>query len=199
MPNTGNILERPRLDDENIFSATDRQNLVNIMMEYITDKIVNEHIDRFPEFHNPETFFTLHKEYIKGLEDFIATKEGGNKFIPLPKWEGITEVPPEFNIVKRKDDGKPWDKDFPDNLANTTPPFGSEIPDSFKLPELCNFPVVDTLFRHISFWHSDIHWTLGSVMLDDRSPAAPIFWAFHAFLVEIYDNWKTCPTSNINK
>ena len=198
MSNTGNILERPRLDDENIFSATDRQNLVNILMEYITDEIVQEHLDNFDEFHNPEVFFTKHKEYIKGLEDFIVTKEGGSKFVPLPKWEGITEVPPEFNIVKRKDDGTPWDKEFPDNLANTIP-LETEVPDSFKLPELCNFPVVQSLFRHIAFWHADIHPILGSVMLDNRSPAAPIFWCSHVFFVEIYDNWKTCPTSNINK
>jgi plastocyanin len=192
LTHTENFIERPRLDDENIFLPSDRQNLVNMIMEYISDEIVQEHIDNFEEFHDPEKFFTKHKEYIKGLEDFIATKDGGSKFVPLPKWPGITQVPSEFNVVKRKDDGKPWDEHFPDTLANTDTD-ENQIPDNLEIPELCNFPVVETLYRNIQFWHSYIHGALGSVMLDGRSPAAPIFWPFHAFLVEIYDKWKTCP------
>jgi hypothetical protein len=91
MSNTGNILERPRLDDENIFSATDRQNLVNIIMEYITDDIVQDHIDNSDEIHsNAQRFSFFIRNISRGWRISLRQRKGA---INLFHYQNGKELP----------------------------------------------------------------------------------------------------------
>jgi hypothetical protein len=43
-------------------------------------------------------------------------------------------------------------------------------------------------------WHSDLHFGVGGAMKDlHTSPAALIFWPWHAYVDNVYWDWEHCP------
>lgn len=62
---------------------------------------------------------------------------------------------------------------------------------------VCEFRSVEEFARALYPWHSDVHGTVGGTMSNlETSPAAPIFWYWHAFIDDLYEDYKQCnPTS----
>lgn len=168
--------------DLNGLSPQDRQTLVDLMLQYLTDDIVvigHRDID-----HSGETLFTGHRKYIAGLQSFLSSN-GGGQFVPLPKWDPANPIPAEFNVVKPQDDGTPRPA-----LVNLNPQ--RILPSEYKCPGLRQrFDTLDSLAFSIDPWHGGSHNAVGGTMADRRiAPAAPIFWCYHGFLDEIYSDWE---------
>jgi hypothetical protein len=182
-----------RPDLNSITPASRRQRLVNLMRQYITHDVVQEHIIHFDDIHSGEIFFTWHKDYIENMEKFLLNNNG-KEFVPLPYYAGVEKVPEEFMIANLDlipADALPEDRLPPQNRG-PFPPFRM-LPE-WQPPRLCqNDSIEDISFQLAMSWHNNtIHNRIGGVLRRGYSPAAPIFWCIHAFLVDLYTTWKEC-------
>lgn len=168
--------------DLNEISPKERQNLVELMLNYITDSVVEDHMDII---HSGIDLFTGHRAYIAGMEEYLLAN-GGTKFTPLPMWNPAKPIPKEFNVVKADDNGR----DRPP-LRNLNP--NRPLPSRYEYPEVCNFLSADELGNSIDGWHGSVHLAIDGTMGDAMiAPAAPIFWCWHAFLDHVYYDWQFC-------
>ncbi|WP_445718293.1 tyrosinase family protein [Flavobacterium sp.] len=173
----------------NSLTSAERQQLVNLMLNYINDRIVDDHMQIV---HSGAQLFEGHRSYLGKMETWL-TQNGGSQFSPLPVWDPATQIPQEFNIVKPKDNGTSSPA-----LVNLDPK--RNLPAAFKNPELCSFSNAPELGNGIRGWHDGVHLTvrgtMGNAMI---APYAPIFWCWHAFLDNVYSIWQTCPSPGANK
>lgn len=207
------------------FSSTQRTQLVNAMMDYIDEEIVQQHCDYLSQsgvsgldIHSDFDFLPFHRLYLEGMEDYLL-EQGLSQYVPLPKWDPSICTPSEFQIVD------------PD-CANITCQFGSSgtctgqnnwcpgvsLPfflstniQSGSNNDICDWPFLPTtpgvsnsngLSRVIegqspnpvnSTYHNSVHNIMGSqggVMGNFRSPAAPIFWLWHAYVDDVWKSWE---------
>ncbi len=173
--------------------------------------------------HSDWDFLPFHRTYLEGMEDFLIA-QGHPEFVPLPKWDPNTHAPAEFEFGGVNHDGVDPDcTGFP--CTNGGPPAACSVamnwdphnarPAYLQLPTLCDHPMLPTfpdpgtnmngnccstgLSRKIeSPYHDDTHILMratGGVMGYFRSPAAPIFWIWHAYVDDIWKEWEAnCPT-----
>jgi hypothetical protein len=165
------------------FTPSERQALVNLILQYLTDAVVAAHVTII---HNDVHIFTGHRTYIEELEAFLAS-QGAQRFVPLPKWDPATPIPSEFNVVKPQDDGTPRPP-----LRNLNP--NLPMPPQFAAPAVCAIADGNALGNAVNRpWHGDVHIAVGGTMsLFSIASAAPIFWCWHAFVDEIYYDWQRC-------
>ena len=160
--------------------ASERQALVNLILEYLTDAVVAAHATII---HSGEHLFTGHREYIEHLEAFLVTR-GAGRFVPLPTWDPSTPIPLEFRVVKATDGGLPRPA-----LMNFNP--NLPMPGQFAPPAVCNFASATDLGNAANGWHGSVHITVGGTMGQLAiASAAPIFWCWHAFVDEIYWDYQ---------
>lgn len=168
--------------DLNSLSASERQALVNLILQYLNDAVVAAHTTIT---HSGEHIFTGHRQYIEELETFLAA-QGGGRFVPLPAWSPANPIPPEFNVVKPKDDGTPQPFGPLNNLNPNLP-----MPSQYAPPAVCNFASATDLGNDVNGWHGSVHGAIGGTMGDfNTASAAPIFWCWHAFVDEIYWDYQ---------
>jgi hypothetical protein len=170
---------RPNL---NSLSASARTALVNLMLTYLTDAVVNQH----PLLnHSGDHLFKHHRTYIADMELWLAAN-GGDRFVPLPQWDPATPIPPEFNVVRQPDAG------------GTRPPLQNLNPNmpkpaQFAPRAVCDFADADALGNAVSSWHGGVHGAVGGTFgMFNIASAAPIFWPWHGFVDEIYDDYLRC-------
>jgi hypothetical protein len=89
--------------DLNSLTAAQRTQLVNLMLNYLTDPVVADHVNII---HSGLELFTGHRAYILGMENYLAAN-GGAAFVPLPFWNPATPIPAEFNVVKNQGPARP--------------------------------------------------------------------------------------------
>lgn len=171
------------MGDLNALSPQQRSTLVSLMMQYINDAIVAEHplLDHFDRH-----LFTHHEQYVRAMEDWIRARPGGAGFVPLPKWNPANPIPPEFNIVKPRDNGVPRP---PLQNLNPNRPRSAE----FGPQAVCGFPNTDAVANQMNGWHGSVHIAIGGTMADaDIASAAPIFWPWHKYVNESYEDRLRC-------
>lgn len=176
---------------QNLLSLTsaERQQLVNLMLNYINDNIVDDHMHIV---HSGAQLFEGHRAYLGKMETWL-TQNNGAQFSPLPKWYPETKIPQEFNIVKPMDNG-----DLYPPLQNLNP--NKQIPQAFQKPSLCSFNNAVEVGNAINGWHGDVHIAVGGAMGNAMiSPAAPIFWCWHGFLDDVYSDFLSCHSLGANK
>lgn len=169
-------------DLNNDLTPAQRQVLVNLMLNYVNDAVVAEHplLDHFDRH-----LFTHHEQYIRAMEDWLKTN-GGAEFVPLPKWNPANPIPAEFNVVKARDNGTPRTP-----LANLNP--NLPRPGAFAPAAVCAFPNTDDLGNAIRIWHNSVHGAVGGTMANfDTASAAPIFWCWHKYVNETYEDRLRC-------
>jgi hypothetical protein len=167
--------------DLNTLDSSERQQLVDLMLQYITDDVVAQHPTLV---HDGELLFIHHRQYIGDMEAFLAAN-GGEQFVPLPKWDPATPIPSEFNVVKDED---PVARPPLENLNPSMP-----LPPEYRFPVLCDFESGEELGDSINPWHGGVHIAVGGTMrMFDVASAAPIFWCWHAFLDDVYWDWQSC-------
>ena len=175
--------------DLNSLSAPERTTLVNLMLNYINDAVVWAHNPQNPGavvHHEGVHGFVTHRKYIADLEQWLAAN-GGSAFVPLPAWNPADPIPAEFNVVKPQDDGTPRP-----GLVNLSP--GLPKPAALAPPNLCSIADADSLWDdETDGWHGAVHISVGGTMADIRiAPAAPIFFCWHGYVDEIYEDWLRC-------
>ncbi len=175
--------------DLNSLSAGSRATLRGLMLTYINDAVVWAHNPDNPNaivHHMGEHAFITHRNYIGDLEQWLAI-HGGSEFTPLPSWNPANPIPPEFNVVKPQDNGTARPP-----LVNLTPNLGK--PAGLVPPALCGIADADALWdNNVDGWHGAVHVTIGGTMGDIHiAPAAPIFFCWHGYVDEIYEDWLRC-------
>jgi len=163
--------------DLNAIPATDRQQLVDLMLDYLTDEVIAQHMNIV---HSGVDFFTGHRVYLGAMETWLAAN-GAAQFVPLPEWVPSNPIPAEFDVVKAP-------RPALQNLNPNMPP-----PPQFAFPSVCSTLTLQELSDAVNPWHGSVHVTIGGAMgnLMD-APAAPIFWCWHAYLDDIYFDWESC-------
>jgi len=159
------------------------------MLSYINDAVVWAHSPQNPNgivHHMGEHAFITHRNFIGDMESWLLT-HGGAAFVPLPSWNPAKPIPPEFNVVKAQDDSTPRPP-----LQNLNPNLPK--PAGLAPPGLCNVANADTLWDNgTDPWHGTVHVTIGGTMGDITiAPAAPIFFCWHGYVDEIYEDWIRC-------
>lgn len=166
--------------DLNSFTAAERTDLVRLILPFLTDAVVAEHV-RIVHF--GEQTFIGHSAYIEKLEAYLLAADG-KRFVPLPQWDPANPIPEEFNVVKTQDDGTERPP-----LVNLNP--NMSLPEQFLPPRLCEYRDADTLGNEINPWHIHVHTTVGGALGQfPITSAAPIFWCFHVFVSEVYHEWQ---------
>jgi hypothetical protein len=166
--------------DLNTLTPAQRTQLVNLVLGYLTDAVVADHVSIV---HSGVELFTGHRAYILGLENHLLAN-GGAAFVPLPFWSSADPIPPEFNVVKNPGPSRP-------PLVNLNP--GIPKPPEFEFPAVCEYDDPAQLGNDINGWHGSVHCAIGGTMcLLPVASAAPIFWCWHAFVDHIYWDWQRC-------
>jgi hypothetical protein len=183
-----------RARDLNSLSAAERTTLVGLMLEYINDARVDFH--RHHVVHRDVTLFTHHTAMIRELEDFLVAR-GFSQFVPLPTWNPANPIPDEFFVVKPFDNGT--FSRVVNGQVETRPALQDRTPNlpkpvDFAHPQICSFTDGNVLGNEMNGWHGSVHCGIGGTMCDIRqSPAAPIFWNWHAYVSEMfYDDFNHC-------
>ena len=116
-------------------------------------------------------FLAWHSVFLAKLELWLVTNSG-QEFVPLPYYDPATPIP------------------APLNKNNTNPNF--PLPDSLRPGEVGNHPDYMALNSIAVAYHNAAHGKFGGQMPNAQtSPSDPIFWPFHAFLVAVYEHWRS--------
>src|SRR6266851_1111660 len=175
--------------DLNSLPAASRTNLRNLMLTYINYAVVWAHNPSNPNaivHHMGEHAFITHRNFIGDLENWLAVT-GSGEFVPLPSWNPANPIPAEFNIVKAQDNGTPRPP-----LVNLNPGLGK--PAGLVPPALCGIGDAGSLWDvDVNPWHAAVHMSINGTMGDITiAPAAPIFFCWHGYVDEIYEDWLRC-------
>lgn len=199
---------------------------VDIIQEHVDEFFATPAIGNDSEqggVHTTRNFLGWHRVQIRALEDFIRTKPNGNQFVPLPKWTPGTDVnnqnpiPVYFNGFTPNGDPYP---DFIYQPAITlveqelttagydfiTNGYLQDINPIVPLGDMTNY--CSTSYADVgefSDWfetnyHAAGHAGVNGVMLSTASPAALIFWLYHAHIDEWWYDWENdCGVDNDNE
>ncbi len=189
----------------------ERLTLRNAIILYLdSSSAVHDHMNAPADVHstgffgsggNGSLFLSWHRTYIQGLENYLSTNPAYSEFVPLPKWNPADAIPNEFrgfdalatayrqtgNIVNANYSGTPssqWDRESFNE--------GSDLNDFCCGNQgLCNDPSGPfTDFRRgLETFHNGVHGDVGGVMTTMSSPAAAIFWTWHAWIDDVYETY----------
>jgi hypothetical protein len=136
-----------------------------------------------------ERFLAFHRNFIGKLEDSLSS-QGKNQYVPLPTWNPIGPIPPEFSHPGR-DSNNPGIA-LPSWATINGGTQGSPI---FGYTALGQFQSSDELGRALGAnFHSSVHNAIGGDMETFASPRDPIFYPWHAFLDDIWSQWEALPS-----
>lgn len=169
----------PSLHRRNVkdLSTQQRQRLRQLLDTYIaTQDPVGEHLragnDMSLHIHG-HGFLAWHTVFIAKLEQWLVLNHGGD-FVPLPYYDPDTPIPGELN------------------QGNTQPQPTVPFPDRLRPGAIVDIPSYDVLNQTIVPYHNTVHDRMGGHMPDPQSsPADPIFYPLHAFLLAVYEHWRS--------
>lgn len=227
--------KRPDISDPSKFTVCDQYELVDLIIKYLNQGPlvsvtggsplpvnVAEHPITGSASHNyAEPFLTWHRDYIRDMEEWLLTQQGGRKFVPLPKWNPIDMIPNAFYIPS----GVNPCTSLPSiSVIPQVTPIGSQNPASassynfnrFQNPTtLCNYSAgicsfrgswgtaIDNFACDLELEHDWVHGAIGGSMGSVRNASgAAIFWLWHAYVDDIYWDYQclcqnTLPTPPI--
>jgi hypothetical protein len=190
----GQLLRRKNLVRD--FSPAEQRELADLVLGHLDDTIIDAHMDQVDHIDN---LFTDHRSYLYEIEKKLL-RDGHVKYVPLPIWDAIDNIPMGWERVQRHHDHTLLPL-LPYNLS----PLGlrPQLPEKLRSDRLCveGIATADTLAWTIGksamsspgSYHFNAHAVLGGPFLSmSTAGAALMFWAFHPLLVEVYDKWLTC-------
>jgi hypothetical protein len=197
--------------------AADQQELANLLSEYLTGEIVAEHDLNGGFWHNGPGFIPAHRGYIGGFEIWMINVKGISKYVPLPKWNPALPIPAAFQPVDHEacTAAGAIPGTNPGNLcgdnANPNPaiPLPADLVYAGPTPQdggLCAYTSIEDLrngssgrVRLESGYHNPVHGAVGGpsgAMSYFFSPAALVFFPWHAFVDDIAMKWE-CACQNL--
>jgi hypothetical protein len=167
-------------------SEDDQWALVDLLWSCLTDDFVQVHTGFVHDVHEGHHFFEMHRDYVAAMEACVA-ELGGEALLPLPVWDPATPIPEAFQLVRPFDDGRERRP-----IANPEP--NRPIPASLLDPAICAIPDLHDLGHATIPWHNGVHGAVGGAMgFISTSPAALVFWPWHAYVDTVYERWEACP------
>lgn len=162
------------VDDLN---AAQLQRLRQLLDTYIaTQNPVGEHLaaGNDPTLHiHGHGFLAWHTVFISKLELWLVLN-GGGEFVPLPSWDPDTPIPGELSRGNH----------------NPNPPVA--FPNALRPGPIANIPSYEALNNAAIPYHNAVHNDMGGQMpFPQSSPSDPIFYPFHAFLLAVYEHWRS--------
>lgn len=207
------------------FTSAQRTQLANLMMEYITPAVIEDHCIMtmgIDDIHNDFNFLPFHRTYIEKMEDWLKLQPGGAIFVPLPYWnpELAGGLPIELRVIDPDCSSANCMNGDPMSICTQTINWnpGNALPQYLKLPviagldnDICDHtfkpltPTVDLpanadgLSRKIEVpWHNNVHNNMQGVMLSFRSPTVPAFFLWHAYVDDVWKSWDcNCTQSGV--
>lgn len=200
--------------DINSLSNSDLLWLIQTIDTWLTEDLIEHHQVDFSTIHSTRNFLRFHREHLFSLDNYIASQN--HSTIPLmPMWDPSNPVPWYFNGWEPAI-GTPTvtymnistqcsncgTTSFTEDYTPYTPPTTGR-PTNLQLPamiggvypntQLCGWTNAVDLSNEISAWHGGVHIALafagGGIMGSGRSPAAFIFWAWHAYVDQVWYDW----------
>jgi|SRR5689334_10357394 hypothetical protein len=169
----------------------EQQKWVNLISNNISEDMIKEHIRRFQELHSPPLFYVWHLQKMQEMEQRIGQR--------LPMYDGFKNIPKVFMTYNKKVIQNIPLSDIPqEERTNPTNPLRTRAPPEpieWTCPALGNARLDDeddTVGMSILGYHAEFHNFRGGILVNGGSPAAPIFYCFHVFLTDIYQDWKSC-------
>lgn len=162
------------VDDLN---PTQLQRLRNLLDTYIaTQNPVAEHMaagnDPILDIHE-HGFLAWHAMFIAKLEMWLIWN-GGEEFVPLPGYDPDTPVPAELS------------------RGNHAPSPPVPFPNELRPNQILSIPNYHALVNAMIDYHGKVHDDMGGQMpFPMSSPSDPIFYPFHAFLLAVYEHWRS--------
>lgn len=116
-------------------------------------------------------FLAWHQHFLAELETWLVNN-GGSQFVPLPYWDPSKPIPAQLDKGNNN-----VNMPLPKNLRPAA------------LKKINSYNVID---HRMVPYHGAVHDALGGQMPNpDTSPSDPIFWPFHAFLLSVYERWRS--------
>ena len=140
---------------------------------------------------NNETFFSWHRDYIQGLEQFLLDM-GYPEFVPLPAWNPSTAMPEAFTTAVVGGVGQLNNPDFEADMYVvddiTCGQFDNIDEFAGWIRASANAPGSGADVTN----HNLVHVGIGGAMGNVRTASgAAIFWLFHAHVDELYQCYQT--------
>ena len=159
-----------------IMSSSELSQLRAALDQYIAkpvDNPVTEHknagMDMSLMIHD-QGFLAWHQKFLAEMETWLVNN-GGADFVPLPYWDPARPIPAQLNKGN----------------SNVHMP----LPANLRVAALRQISTYTELSSRILPYHGMVHDAAGGHMPDpETSPSDPIFWPFHAFLVQVYERWR---------
>jgi hypothetical protein len=115
-------------------------------------------------------FIAWHQHFLAELETWLVNN-GGTQFVPAPYWDPAKSIPNQLNKSNN----------------NVNMP----LPQNLRPKALKSIKSYTVLNNRLVPYHNAVHNALGGQMPNpNTSPADPIFWPFHSFLVAVYERWR---------
>jgi hypothetical protein len=173
-------------------SSADRTLLATAIGQCVTPEILTHHAMINHEY-GPDILIH-HRMLLREMEDCL-TQSGASQFVPLPYWNPGEAIPPELRSVVQI-----GGSNYPPLVEFEL--WRSELADAARLETFTGagiywHPTLDDLANYVFVnWHNSVHNAVGGAMLDpSTSPAAVIFWAWHAYVDNIYAQWEQAHSS----
>ena len=157
----------------NTLSPAQRTRLHQLIDAFIASPAdpVTEHASVPPPSIHDERFIAWHLYFVGKLEDWLVIN-GGAEFVPLPYWYPALPIPTELNE------------------GNDSPAL--PLPAHLRPGQVGGIAGYTAFNAAIIGYHSEVHMASGGKLPDALvSPGDPIFWPFHAFLVAVYEHWRS--------
>ncbi len=157
---------------------------------------------------NTATFLTWHRQYIDQLETWLMGQPDGPRFVPLPKWNPTTVIPGEFfnsavppgravvtgytDLAIQNPNSIPGINIARFLSASTICDYAAGVRNRFCMgfgPYTSNGSALDNFAWDLERAHNAVHNNTGGVMAQGASPAAAIFFLWHAFVDDAYQHY----------
>lgn len=203
------ISRKARKDLNDDYTHEQRELLAQYINEWLTYDIIEYHRANFSAgIHHTTNFMPWHRNHIQMLETFLNSKGwSGRQFVPLPKYVPTKPVPSYFNGLDKN--GQPYvnfiDPDYwvmipaasriLENINNVNIPLptrlGTDICNSLNNdPGAFSNYLEGNSYHNLAHCYNTTSPGVGGVMCQQYSPAAIIFWPWHAQVDEIWYNWE---------
>ena len=159
-----------------------------------------------PINYNGETYemgglFGGHKRYIQRMRHRVSVH--GYSWMPLgriPAWDPGTNIPVPFrtpiaapggaanNCQSQSPGCSDWDSTPVVDWSPNRPK-----PANLNPGAVCSQPNVGALAGAVMPWHGNVHVTVGGAFGNFDSPSNPLFFLWHNYLNDVWEDWQDCP------
>lgn len=164
-----------------------------LLEEYIDSNVISAH--ETSDWHGTTSFFPGHRGYIGGFEIWLLNVKNRPDLVPLRKWNPATAIPAALLLhagAQTTDCNNAVGSENCNPLVNTGADTSRALPAAYQYngPSaasggLCAHTDIFDVQSIEGSYHGGVHISIGGAFGDMKSPSAPIFFPWHAFLDDV--------------